>query len=71
MFPGSLGGAVMIMLLEAAADKAGRGAQLLRLLAGIGMEPTDSLDYRFTAKIDFNGFIPTQRIEETGSFTLQ
>ena len=45
--------------------------QLVRLLAGLGQKPTDSLDYRFSAKIDFNGFIPTQRIEETGSFTLQ
>lgn len=45
--------------------------QLVRLLAGLGQKPTDSLDYRFSAKIDFNGFVPTQRIEETGSITLQ
>lgn len=45
--------------------------QLVRLLAGLGQQATESLDYRFAAKIDFNGFIPTQRIEETGSITLQ
>ena len=45
--------------------------QLLRLLTSLGKETSDSLDYRFTAKIDFNGFVPTQRIEETGSFTLR
>jgi LEA14-like dessication related protein len=45
--------------------------QLLRLLAGLGQQATDSLDYRFSAKIDFNGFVPTQRIEESGSITLQ
>ena len=45
--------------------------QLLRLLASLGKQTSDSLDYRFSAKIDFNGFVPTQRIEETGSFTLK
>ena len=45
--------------------------QLLRLLTGLGQKPTDNLDYRFSAKVDFNGFVPTQRIEETGSITLQ
>ena len=45
--------------------------QIVRLLAGLGKEAGDSLDYRFTAKVDFNGFVPTQRIEETGSFTLK
>jgi LEA14-like dessication related protein len=45
--------------------------QLLRLLAGLGRTPSDVLDYRFSAKIDFNGFIPTQRIEETGEIKLQ
>jgi hypothetical protein len=44
--------------------------QLVRLLAGAGKVAGDSLDYRFTAKVDFNGFVPTQRVEETGSFTL-
>ena len=45
--------------------------QLLRLLTSLGMEPTDSLEYRFLGKIDFNGFVPTQRVEETGSITLR
>lgn len=44
--------------------------QLLRLLSGLGRTQTEALDYRFSAKIDFNGFIPTQRIEETGEITL-
>ena len=44
--------------------------QLLRLLSGLGGTQADALDYRFSAKIDFNGFIPTQRIEETGEITL-
>ena len=26
--------------------------------------------YRFSAKIDFHGFMPTQRIEDSGEFTL-
>ena len=45
--------------------------ELLRLLAGLGRSQTEALDYRFSAKIDFNGFIPTQRIEETGQISLQ
>lgn len=45
--------------------------QLVRLLAGLGQQASDQLDYRFSAKIDFNGLIPTQRIEETGSISLQ
>lgn len=45
--------------------------QLVRLLAGLGQQATDNLDYKFSAKIDFNGFVPTQRIEETGSINLQ
>jgi LEA14-like dessication related protein len=44
--------------------------QLLRLLSGLGRTQADALDYRFSAKIDFNGFVPTQRIEETGEITL-
>lgn len=44
--------------------------QLVRLLAGLSTETSSNLDYRFTAKIDFNGFMPTQRIEETGTIDL-
>jgi len=45
--------------------------QLVRLLTSLGSTPSDSLEYRFSAKIDFNGFVPTQRIEETGEITLK
>jgi LEA14-like dessication related protein len=44
--------------------------ELLRLVASLGASGSEPLDYRFTAKIDFNGFIPTQRIEEKGQITL-
>lgn len=42
--------------------------QLIRFLAGIGMgqEDMNQLEYRVSVKVDFNGFMPTQRIEETG-----
>tara|TARA_R110002110_G_scaffold66978_2_gene183158 strand:+ start:11793 stop:12269 length:477 start_codon:yes stop_codon:yes gene_type:complete len=43
---------------------------LLRLLASLGTTQSDALDYKFMAKIDFNGFVPTQRVEETGQITL-
>ena len=45
--------------------------QLLRLLTSVGRTQGDSIAYRFAAKIDFNGFIPTQRVEETGDITLR
>lgn len=44
--------------------------QLVRLLAGLAQEQARNLDYRFAAKIDFNGFVPTQRIEERGTIDL-
>ena len=44
--------------------------QLVRLLTGLASEEVSNLDYRFAAKIDFNGFIPTQRVEETGTIDL-
>ena len=44
---------------------------LLRLLANLGASGSEPLAYRFTAKIDFNGFLPTQRIEETGEINLK
>ena len=40
--------------------------QLLRLFASLGQEPTESIEYKVSAKIDFAGLIPTQRVEETG-----
>ena len=42
--------------------------QLLRLVAGLAQEELKSLDYQFSAKIDFNGLMPTQRIKEQGTF---
>ena len=45
--------------------------ELLRLLASLGREQADELDYRFEAKIDFEGFLPTQRVEETGVISLK
>ena len=45
--------------------------ELLRLLAGLGLEKTDELDYKFQAKIDFEGFMPTQRVEEAGVISLK
>lgn len=42
--------------------------QLVRFFAqlGGGQKTLDNLQYRVSAKIDFKGFTPTQRIEETG-----
>jgi len=45
--------------------------ELIRLMTSLGTRGKAPLDYRFTAKIDFNGFTPTQRIEETGKIALQ
>jgi LEA14-like dessication related protein len=44
--------------------------QLVRLLTKLGRASTEPLEYKFTAKIDFNGLVPTQRIEETGELAL-
>jgi len=44
--------------------------QILRLLTSLGQAPTDVLEYRFVAKIDFKGLVPTQRVEKTGEITL-
>ena len=46
--------------------------QVLRLLADLGQVSAnkDALEYRFAAKIDFNGLIPTQRVEESGTLSL-
>jgi hypothetical protein len=44
--------------------------QLLRLITGLAGEQVSNLDYRFRAKIDFKGFMPTQRIEESGTIDL-
>jgi LEA14-like dessication related protein len=44
--------------------------ELLRLMASLGETKTQPLVYRFSAKIDFNGLMPTQRIEDSGEVTL-
>lgn len=44
--------------------------QVLRLLANFGTQLDQPLEYRFLAKVDFNGLTPTQRVEETGEITL-
>jgi LEA14-like dessication related protein len=44
--------------------------QLLKLLASLGLEPHEQVDYKLSAKIDFNGLIPTQRVTEEGVFDL-
>ncbi len=45
--------------------------EILRLMTSLGASQSDPLVYRFTAKIDFNGFMPTQRIEESGQIDLR
>ena len=46
--------------------------QMLRLLADLGQGGNNmgALEYRFSAKIDFNGLIPTQHVQEVGSLSL-
>lgn len=44
--------------------------ELLRLLSELGRGPGEALDYRFSAKIDFRGLLPTQYVSEEGSLTL-
>jgi LEA14-like dessication related protein len=45
--------------------------ELLRLMASLGTSESEPLVYRFNAKIEFNGYIPTQRIEESGEIILR
>ena len=44
--------------------------QVVRLLTSLGKARGDSLEYRFLAKFDFNGLVPTQRVEEVGELAL-
>lgn len=55
-----------VVTLEAGLQLVG----IVRLMASLGTTPTEALDYKFSAKIDFEGFLPTQRIEETGTVNL-
>ncbi len=45
--------------------------QVLKLLASLPQTAEDELTYRFTAKIDFKGLVPTQRVEEEGLISLK
>ena len=44
--------------------------EILRLMTSLSASQSDSVGYRFSAKIDFNGFMPTQRVEERGEINL-
>lgn len=44
--------------------------ELLRLLGNLGQSRGDALGYRFTAKIDFRGLLPTQYVEDSGNIAL-
>ena len=44
--------------------------EVLRLIGSLGSSRAENLDYRFQAKIDFKGLVPTQRIEQTGTIAL-
>lgn len=44
--------------------------EIVRLLTSLGEAGEGPLTYRFTAKIDFRGLMPTQRIEDSGEITL-
>jgi LEA14-like dessication related protein len=45
--------------------------QIIRLITGLAQnQHLETLEYSFAAKIDFNGWIPTQRVKETGEINL-
>ena len=44
--------------------------QVFRLLTSLGMSQGEALEYRFVAKIDFKGLVPTQHVEQKGELTL-
>ena len=50
------------------AVKANSNLAVLNLFArlGSGQQTLERLEYRVSVKVDFRGFMPTQRIEETG-----
>ena len=45
--------------------------EFLRLLASFGQTPADLINYKVTAKVDFRGLLPTQRVEKTGEINLR
>lgn len=44
--------------------------QLLRLMADVSTRQAKELDYQLNAKIDFDGLVPTQRMQESGVIDL-
>ena len=44
--------------------------ELMKLLATLGRSQGEPLEYRFVAKIDFKGLVPTQYVEEKGELAL-
>ncbi len=44
--------------------------QIVRLLTSLGTTSAETLEYSFSAKIDFRGLVPTQRISEKGEINL-
>ena len=44
--------------------------EFLRFLASLGSSPADLITYKVTAKVDFRGLMPTQRVEKTGEISL-
>ena len=44
--------------------------EILQLMTGLGVSRSDPLVYRFAAKIEFNGFMPTQRVQERGEIKM-
>jgi LEA14-like dessication related protein len=44
--------------------------ELMKLLTSLGRSQGEPLEYRFVAKIDFKGLVPTQYIEEKGELAL-
>ena len=44
--------------------------EILRLMTGLGASRSDPMVYRFSAKIAFNGFMPTQRVQESGEIRM-
>ena len=45
--------------------------EFLRLLASLGQTPADLINYKVTAKVDFRGLLPTQRVEKSGVINLR
>ena len=45
--------------------------ELLRMFTSLGANADEPLEYKFSAKIDFKGLIPTQRVEDSGVINLQ